>query len=70
MKLPKSAINAGSIRFASLERLAEKKDQADAYVRSMTIIGSDPVMDKLRESEEIKLRVHRLCEDAWGEDPL
>ena len=70
MKPLKTAINAGSVRFAKLEQLAEKKNRADTYVGSMSIIGRDPVMDILREVEELKLRVHRMCETAWGEDPL
>jgi len=70
MKPPKSAVKAGSIRFAYMDKLAEMKDRADTYVGSMSIIEADPIMDKLREYEELELRVHQMCESAWGEDPL
>ena len=70
MKPPKSTIKTGSIRFAHLDKLAERKDRADVYIGSMSIIGSDPVLDRLNEFEELELRIHRLCEETWGEDPL
>ena len=70
MKPPRHAIKAGSIRFAQLDRLAEQKERADAYVGSMSVIDGDPFLEELREHEGLELRVHQMCEDAWGEDPL
>ena len=70
MKPPRHAIKAGSIQFAQLDRLAEQKERADAYVRSMSVIDGDPFLEELREHEGLELRVHQMCEDAWGEDPL
>ena len=70
MKPPKPHIKAGSIRFADLEELSNRKDQADLYSGHISVTASDPIADELREIEEDELRVHRLCELAWGEDPL
>jgi Holliday junction resolvase RusA-like endonuclease len=70
MKPPKAAITAGSVRFTQMEKLAAKKEQADILVGSILVIESDPIADELRELEEIEFRVHKMCEEAWGEDPL
>jgi len=70
MKPPQSAIKAGTISFASMEVLASKKEKADMYVGSMSIIGFDPIGEEIREHEELEFQVHQMCEDAWGEDPL
>ena len=70
MRLPKPVIKARSISFIKMEELAERKARADVYVGSIGIIEPDPIADELRRHEMIELRVHRLCENAWGEDPL
>ena len=70
MRPPKPVIKAGSISFAKMEELAERKARVDVYVRSIGIVEPDPITDELRRHEKIELRVHQLCENAWGEDPL
>lgn len=70
MRPPKPYINAGSVRFERLEELANRKEKADLYSARISLIGTDPITDELRENEEVELRVHQLCEEAWGEDPL
>ena len=70
MKLPRMAIKAGAIRFASLEKLVEMSEESDIWVRSMLIVRDNPITDKLVELEEIEFKAHRLYEEAWGEDPL
>ena len=54
----------------AMDRLAKRKEHTDAYIGSMSIIGINPILDKLREDEALKLRVHQMCEEAWGKDPL
>ena len=70
MKPPRMAIKAGAIRFALLEKLVETSEESNVWVRSMLIARNDLIMDKLAELEEIKFKAHRLCKEAWGEDPL
>ena len=70
MKPPKTAIKAGAIGFASLEKLVEMSEESDVWVGSMSIIRNDPIAEELAELEEIEFKAHRLCEEAWGEDPL
>ena len=70
MRPPKPSIKAGAIRYAKLEKLADRKDKADVFIGRISVIGTDPIADKLREYEEVELRVHKLCENAFGEDPL
>ena len=70
MKPPKQTVNTGSIRFAKMEKLVEQKEQANVYLRNITMTGSDPISDKLKEFKELKFKIHRLCKEAWGEDPL
>ena len=36
----------------------------------MSIVRNNPIMEELAELEEIEFEAHRLCEEAWGEDPL
>ena len=47
MKLPRMAIKAGVIGFTSLEKLAETSEESDVWVRSMSIVRNNPIMDKL-----------------------
>jgi hypothetical protein len=70
MRPPRPFIKSGSICLAKLDKLAECKERADVYVGNVTITEPDPITDKIRRHEEIALQVHRLCEDAWGADPL
>ena len=70
MKLPMTAIKAGAIGFASLEKLVEMSEESDIWVGSMSIVRNDPIAEELVELEEIEFEAHRLCEEAWGEDPL
>ena len=70
MKLLRTAIKTRVIRFALLEKLAEMSEESDVWVRSMSIIRDDLIMDKLVELKEIEFEAHRMCEEAWGEDPL
>ena len=70
MRLPKPAIKSNAIRFDELEKLADRKEKANLYSTHVSIIKADPIVDKLREYEELELRVHQLCEATWGKDPL
>ena len=70
MKPPKTAIKAGAIGFALLEKLAKTSEESDVWVRSMSIARNDPIMEELVELKEIEFEAHRLCKEAWGEDPL
>ena len=70
MKPPRMAIEAGAIRFASPEKLAEMSEESDVWVGSMLIVRNDPITDELVEPKEIEFKAQRLCEEAWGEDPL
>jgi hypothetical protein len=65
-------VRTGSVQFAWMERLAHQKEQADAYVGQVQVVPSDDKDSELtyEEVQEIKEYVHRLCEIAWGEDPL
>ena len=70
MKPPKMAIKVGVIGFASLEKLAEMSEESDVWVGSMSIVRKDLIVEELAELEEIEFGAHRLCKEAWGEDPL
>ena len=70
MRPPKPAIKSGSISLSKLEKLAERKEKADIFIGHISITGSDPIADELREFEELELKVHRMCEAAWGANPL
>jgi hypothetical protein len=70
MRPPRPFIKSGSISLAKLDKIAERKERADVYVGNVTITEPDPIADEIRRHEEIALQVHRLCEDAWGADPL
>ena len=70
MRPPKPMIKSGSISVAKLEQLAERKEKADLIVGRISIIESDPIADELREFEELELKLHQMCESAWGENPL
>ena len=58
MKPPKHTVNAGSICFAKMEKLAEQKEQADVYLGNVTMTGSDPISDELKEFEELEFKIH------------
>ena len=66
MKPPKPAVRTSTVNLSKMDKLAEKKDRADIYVGRVSI-KEDSIKEEL---EEIELRVHRMCEEAWGEDPL
>ena len=66
MKLPKPAVRTGTVNLSKMDKLAEKKDRANIYVGRVSI-KEDSIKEEL---EEIELRVHRMCEEAWGKDPL
>ena len=66
MKLPKPAVRTGAVNLSKMDKLAEKKDRADIYVGQVSI-KEDLIEEEL---EEIEFRVHRMCEEAWGKDPL
>ena len=66
MKLPKPAVRTGVVNLSKIDKLAEKKNRADIYVRQVSI-KEDSIKEELKE---IKFRVHRMCEEAWGKDPL
>jgi hypothetical protein len=70
MRPPRQAIKAGAISFTKMEELADRKEKADIYVGNVSIEETDPIAEKFREYEEIERKVHRWCENAWGEDPL
>lgn len=70
MRPPKPAIKAGAINLSKMDKLAEKVGKADIYVGHISMEGSDEITCELAELEEIEFRVHKLCEQAWGEDPL
>ena len=70
MKPPKQTVNTGSIHFAKMEKLTEQKRQANIYLGNIMMTGSNLISDKLKEFEELKFKIHQLCEEAWGEDPL
>ena len=70
MKPPKMAIKAGAIGFTLLEKLVETSEESDVWVGSMLIIRNDPITEELAELKEIEFEAHRLCKEAWGEDPL
>ncbi|KAF9642004.1 hypothetical protein BDM02DRAFT_3133401 [Thelephora ganbajun] len=53
-----------------MEKLANRKEKADAYVGSMSLIETDPITEELQVIEELEFKVHQLCKEAWGEDPL
>jgi hypothetical protein len=59
-----------SISLAKLDKIVGCKERADVYVGNVTITKPDPIADEIRRHEEIAFRVHRLCEDVWGADPL
>ena len=40
------------------------------YFGQVSIKEEDPITDELKEFEDVEFRVHRKCEEAWGEDPL
>jgi hypothetical protein len=70
MRPPRQVIKAGAISFAKMEELADRKEKADIYIGNISIEETDPIAEKFREYEEIERKVHRWCENAWGEDPL
>ena len=70
MRPPKPAVKTGSISIAKIEKLAERKEKADLYVGSISMVADDPIAEQLKEFEELEFKIHRMCETAWGEDPL
>ena len=70
MRPPRPAIGSGSISFAKMEELADRKEKADIYLGHVSLNGSDPIADESRELEELEIRIHRMCEAAWEQDPL
>ena len=76
MKPPKNAIKAGSISVSKLDKLAdsdaeeEAEEESDGLYVGNVRIETDPIQIELNEFEEVEFRVHQLCEEAWGSDPL
>jgi len=73
MKPPKPMIKAGSISIAKMDKIAEQmsdEENDDIYVGSISVMTPDPIANELREFEAIEKRVHQLCEETWGADPL
>ena len=58
MKPPKQTVNTGSIYFAKMEKLVEQKEQADVYLGNVMMTGSNPILDELKEFEELKFKIH------------
>ena len=69
MKLPRPTVRTGVINLSKMDKLA-KKDRADIYVCHVSIKEADMIAGELEELKEIKYRVHKMCKEAWGEDPL
>ena len=70
MKPPKPAIRTGAMSLANMDKLAKQKEEADVYFGHISIEETDPITEELCELEELEFKVHRMCEEAWGEDPL
>ena len=70
MKPPKQSIKSGSISLTKMDKLADQKEKSDFYFGQVSIKEEDPIADELKEFEDVEFRVHRKCEEAWGEDPL
>jgi len=67
MRPPRPMVNIGSVSFS---KTAAKKDKADVFFGSVAIAESDQIVDKLKEYEDLELKVHHICEKVWGLDPL
>jgi hypothetical protein len=70
-KAPK--INAGSIRFAEIDRLSKEKQSANVRLSGVRI-EKDPKLDvegkwELASENEIVEYIHSKCEESWGPDP-
>jgi len=70
MRPPRPGVGAGAVSFAKMEKLAAKKEKADVYVGNVRIMTADPIAELQKEYEDLELRVHQICEKAWGEDSL
>jgi hypothetical protein len=70
MRPPRPFIKTGAINLTKMDRLAERKEKADVYLGHISIQEPDPIAQALQELEDVEFRVHELCEEAWGEDPL
>ena len=70
MKPPKPIIRTGAMSLANMDKLAKQKDEADIYFGHISIQEADPIAEDLSELEELEFRVHQMCEQVWGEDPL
>ena len=70
MKPPATTIRTGSVNLVRMDRLAEQKEKADIYVGQISMSEVDLITKELQRFKEIEYRVHSLCEEAWGEDPL
>ena len=66
MRPPKPQIKASSIRFDKIERLVAQKEEADLYIGNINVL-LDPI--EIETSDDVKARVHRICEVIWGADP-
>ena len=68
MRPPKPFIKAGAINLSKMDRLAEQSEKVDIYFMHISMMEIDPIMEELRELEELEFHIHRMCEEAWGED--
>lgn len=69
MKPPKPKIATSSMRVSKLDRIANREG-SDVYSARISIEITDPIEQELKEFDELEFRVHKMCEEAWGEDPL
>ena len=70
MRPPKPAVRTGAVNLTKMDKLAAKKEKADVFLGNVSMMEHDLIAEELQEFKEVELRVHRLCEEAWGEDPL
>ena len=68
MRPPKPFIKAGAINLSKMDRLAEQSEKVDIYFMHISMMEINLIMEELRELEELEFHVHRMCEEAWGED--
>ena len=50
--------------------MTETSEESYLWVGSMSIVRNDLITEELAELEEVEFKAHRLCEEAWGEDPM